>query len=281
MSGLLVALLATAAGALPAAPPPRLGEEVRIDRPTRGPVVGLVAPVTVASRVAGDVVVLGGDATVTEAGVVEGDLVVVAGGARVAGTVTGRVVDASSRGVLAPLVGDPRRHTLSAWGAHLVHAGAWLAAVGAIALVVPQLGRRGCGVLMRQPWRAAGAGVLALVVWVAVLGIGLLLGVSPAGAGVVVGATALLMVAKVLGVAVVAFWLGGRLAPLFPAALRGEAPRAGVGLILVLAVGLLPAVGEAVWLGTNALGIGAVVLLLVSEGLPRVARVLSLGAPRV
>lgn len=274
-------LLALLAGVLQAAPTPRLGEDVRIEAPTQGPVIGFLATVTVASRVEGDVVVLGGDVVVTEAGAVHGDAVAVAGTVRVSGVVEGRVVGGSSRGVLAPFAGDPRRRSLSVWGMHLVHIGAWLVVVGVIALTLPQPARRAGELLARRPWRSLAAGGLALVVWVAVVGIGLLLGASAAGAGVVVAATVVLVAVKVLGVAVVAFWLGVRLLPVLPASLRAEAPRAGVGVVLVLLLALLPVAGEVVWLAANVAGIGAVIVMALADGPPLAARTLSLRRVRV
>lgn len=271
-----VALLAVLAGALHPAPTPRLGEDVRIEAPTQGPVVGLLATVTVAGRVQGDVVALGGDVVITETGTVDGDVVAVAGTVSAAGEVSGRVVGASSRGVLAPFSGDPRRRSMSLWGMHLVHMGGWLAVVGLIAVGLPQPVRRACEVVVRQPGRVLGAGALALLVWVAVAGIGLLLGASPAGTGVVVAVTAALVAVKVLGVAVIAFAVGWRLRPLLPTALRAEAPRAGAGMLVVLLAALLPVGGEVVWLAANVAGIGAVILMVLADGPTLAARALSL-----
>ncbi len=190
------------------------------------------------------------------------------------------MVGASSRGVLAPLAGDPGRPSISVWGMHLVHFGAWLMVVGALALALPQPARRACELLMRRPGRALGVGALALLVWVAVAGIGLLLGASPAGAGVVVAATTALVAVKVLGVVVIAFALGWRLVPVLPAALRGEAPRAGVGMLVVLLAALLPWAGEVLWLAANVAGIGAVIVMLAADGPRAAARVLALRRER-
>lgn len=260
----LLALLG--GGVLAPAPAPRLGEPVHITTPTRGPVVALLAPVTVTSRVEGDVVVLGADVVITDGGVVDGDVVAVAGTVHAAGEVRGRAVAASTRGVLAPFSADSRRSWRSVWGAHLVHFGAWLLVVGAIAVGLPQPARRGSEVLRQRPGRALGVGVLALLVWVAVAGIGLLLGVSPAGAGVVMAATTVLVAFKVLGVVVVAYTVGWRLLPVLPVALRAEAPRTGVGMLVILLAALLPLAGEALWLAANVAGIGAVIVIAAAGG---------------
>mgnify|MGYP001274232314 CR=1 FL=1 len=277
----VVALVALLAGMLQPAPAPRLGHDLHIGEPTQGPVVGLLATVTVASRVEGDVVVLGGDVVVTETGAVREDVVAVAGTVRVAGTVDGRVVGGGSRGVLAPLAGDPARAARSVWGKHLLHMGAWLMVVGGMALLAPQPARRGAEHLARRPLAALVAGGLALLVWVAVVGIGLLLGTTAVGAGVVMAATGALVAVKVLGVAAVAFWLGARLLPWLPAGLRAEAPRAGVGMGVVLLLALLPVAGEVLWLAANVAGIGAVLVMAVTDGLPLAMRVLSPTASRV
>lgn len=269
-------LLALLAGVLQSAPAPRLGQDVYIGEPTQGPVIGLLATVTVASGVEGDVVALGGDVVVTEGGAVRGDVVAVAGKVRVTGAVDGRVVEGRSRTVLAPLAGDSARATRSVWGKHLVHMGAWLAVVGGIALALPRPARRGGEQLAQRPLAVLAAGVLALVIWVAVVGIGLLLGSSAAGAGVVMAATGALVAVKVLGVAAVAFWLGARVLPLLPVGLRGEAPRAGVGMAIVLLLALLPVAGEVLWLAANVAGIGAVIVVAVTDGLPLAVRTLSL-----
>lgn len=276
-----LALLALLAGALHPAPAPRLGQDIRIDRPTQGPVVGILASVTVASRVAGDVVVLGGDVHITDTAAVEGDVVAVGGSVSVEGAVSGRVVGASTRGVLAPLAGGPGQQSLSAWGVLLVHWGAWLLVVGVIALVLPQPARRACQLLVRFPGRALGVGALALLAWVAVAGVGLLLVPSPAGVGAVVAATTALVIVKVLGVAAIAFALGGALTPVLPVALRAEAPRAGVGMLAVLLGALLPLAGEVLWLVANVAGIGAVIVLVVADGPPAAVRLLTLGRTRV
>ncbi len=274
-------LLALLAGALHPAPAPRLGQDVRIDEPTQGPVVGILANVTVASRVAGDVVVLGGEVRITETGTVEGDVVAVAGSVRAQGAVSGRVVGASSRGVLAPLAGDPWRESMSAWGMHLVHWGAWLMVVGVLAVALPQPARRACQRLLRHPGRALGVGALALLAWVAVAGIGLLLGASPAGVGLVVTATTALVAVKVLGVTAIAFAVGWQLLPVLPAALRAEAPRAGVGMLVVLLGALLPLAGEVLWLAANVAGIGAVIVMAAADGPPLALRLLTLRRARV
>ncbi len=277
----VVALLVLLAGVLQPAPAPRLGHDQYIVEPTQGPVIGLLATVTVASRVEGDVVVLGGDVVVTEAGAVRGDVVAVAGKVRVAGAVDGRVVGGGSRGVLAPLAGDPARPARLAWGKNLLHMGAWLMVVGGMALLLPQPARRAGERLAHRPLAALAAGGLALLVWVAVVGIGLLLGATGIGAGVVMAATGALVAVKVLGVAAVAFWLGARLLPWLPAGLRAEAPRAGVGMGVMLLLALLPLAGEVLWLAANVAGIGAVLVMAVIDGFPLARRLLSPTAPRV
>jgi hypothetical protein len=48
---------------------------------------------------------------------------------------------------------------------------------------------------------------------------------------------------------------------------RGELPRTGVGMLLLAAAGLVPAVGGVLWLATNVAGVGAMVAAILAPRL--------------
>jgi hypothetical protein len=77
------------AAVLAAAPVPRVGAALVIDRPTQGPVVAVLGDVVVSSEVVGDVVAVGGDVELAPGAVVRGDVVALGGSAFGSGRATG------------------------------------------------------------------------------------------------------------------------------------------------------------------------------------------------
>ncbi len=253
------------AGALLAAPAPRLGVHVVVDRPTEGPVVALRADVRVTSEVVGDVVAVGGNVELAPGASVRGD--VVAFGGRVAGpgAVSGRV---ASGGGLGPAGGGGlagARGSVSGLGLGLLRAGVWLTLGSLMILALP--GRvRGAGVqLAASPLRSAAVGALALLVWLALVVLALAVTDSPLGVAFVLLAVALLLAAKLAGVVAVAWVVGRAAAPRLPVPLRGEMARTGTALLALTLFALVPVVGPVVWLAANLIGIGAVAAAVLAH----------------
>ena len=247
------------AGVLAAAPLPQLGGTVVVDRPTAGPVVVLLGDVRVASEVVGDVVAVGGNVELARGSSVRGDVVALGGRASGPGAVSGRV--ASEWGV-APFTaagGPARGDAASAWGFALLRAGVWAVLGSLVLLALPGPVRSLRIQLVRQRWRAALVGALALVVWLAAVVLAMALTGSPAGAACLLLAVACLLIAKLFGVVAVASLLGEAAAPHLPLALRGEIARSGTALLVLAGLTLVPVLGAALWLLANVVGIGAVV----------------------
>lgn len=259
---------AALAGTLAAAPTPRLGREVVVEKATRGPVVSLLADVAVRGEVEGDVVALGGDVELGEGAHVHGDVVALGGIVRGRAAVDGRIVGTASLGILGiPGAGQASQ----SWAMRLLQIGVWMLAVGLLVVLAPRLVRSSGNELARHPVRIVAVGVLALVVWVAVAGLGLALSGTPLGIGVLIVAVAAILAAKLVGVAAVA-WLGGRwLASALPVALRAESTRTGLALLGLALLALLPLAGEFLWMAVNLAGIGAAVAAPLGRSMLRTA----------
>ncbi len=264
------------AAALAAAPAPRVGTAVVVARPTRGPVVALLADVVVSSEVVGDVVAVGGDVELASGAVVHGDVVALGGSAFGVGTATGRVV---SLGALA--AGGGKRPLwpagAAAWGLELLRGGAWVVLGTLLLLVAPRLLRGAGERVAQQLWQTPLVGVLALLVWFVTTVLALAVSATPLGAAWVLLAMALLLLAKLVGVAGVAWALGRAAAGSLPLAWRGELPRTGIALLLLTGISAVPVLGPAVWLVVNVMGVGAVVGVLLQRRVlvPTLARLVA------
>ena len=251
MSALLLAV------ALAAAPAPRVGAAVDVARPTRGPVVAILADVVVSSEVVGDVVAVGGDVELAPGAVVHGDVVALGGSAFGTGSVTGRVV---SLGGFGP--GPGRRPSRpgdpAAWGLGLLRVGAWVTLGTLLLLAAPRWVRGSAVRVTTQLWQTPLTGVLVLVVWFVTVVLALALTGTPLGVACLLLAVAVLLLAKVVGVVGVACALGRAAAPALPFAWRGELPRTGVALLVLAGFSAVPILGSAVWLVVNVVGVGAV-----------------------
>jgi hypothetical protein len=252
------------AAALVAAPAPRVGANVDVAQPTRGPVVVVLADVVVSSEVVGDVVAVGGDVELAPGALVRGDVVALGGSTFGVGRVTGRIV---SLGALGPARGDRLVRTggRAAWGVALLRVGVWVTLGTLLLLGVPGSVRGAGEQAARQLWQTPLAGVLALLVWFVVVVLALLVTATPLGAACLLLAVALLLIAKVIGIAGVAWALGRVAVPLLPLAWRGELPRTGVALLVLAGFSTVPVLGAAVWLVVNVMGVGAVVGVLVQR----------------
>lgn len=247
------------AGVLAAAPLPRVGGTVVVDRPTAGPVVALLGDIRVTSEVVGDVVAVGGDVELDAGSSVRGDVVALGGRTSGPGAVSGRVASEWGVAPFGPSGVVARGDAGSAWGFALVRAGVWVVLGSLLLLAFPGPVRSVRRQLAGQRWRAPLVGALALLVWLAAVVLAMAVTGSPAGAACLLLAVAVLLLAKLAGVVAVASLLGEALGRRLPLALRGEIARAGVALLVLCGLTLVPVVGAAVWLLANVVGIGAVV----------------------
>jgi len=242
--------------ALAAAPPPILGRDVDIDRPTLGSVVSIAGDIVIRAEVTGDVVAVAGDIVIEPGGHVDGDVVALGGTVGGEGGIAGRVVTAS-------LVGGARhgrpvesrfRIALS-----LLRSGAWILAVTAVVLCAPRFVRRVGSALLTLRWRAMLTGAGALIAWFAAMILALMGGAWSLGKLLVLLGVVGFVVIKLVGLTVVAWAVGRALAHALPAGLRGELPRAGLGALVLTGLTAVPLVGELFWLVANVVGFGAVV----------------------
>jgi len=256
------------AATLAAAPAPRLGVDVEVRTPTKGPVIGILGSVRVEADVAGDVIALGGDVVLGPGVRVEGDAIAVGGAVGGTGTATGRAVSAASLDAAAfpPLGGaaSPR----IAWGMRALRVGGWMVVAALLLVAFPRQVRRGGEHVHTMPVRTLLVGGLSLAVWMVVALLTLALSASRLGVAILLAGVVLLLVAKVLGLLSVAWLLGLLLRQALPTALRSELARTGVAMFALAAIGLLPVLGSLVWLAANVAGVGAMVAVLV---VPRLA----------
>jgi hypothetical protein len=260
-------LLATT---LAAAPAPRLGAEVRVTEPTRGPVVSVLGSLHVDAAVEGDAIALGGDVTLGPSARVSGDAVAVGGAVLGSGLAAGRVVSVASLDAAAFQWVGGGRPARVAWGMRALRVGGWMVVAALLLLAFPRQVRRGGEHLRTMPVRTVLAGVLSLAVWLVVVLLTLALAASRLGIAFLLAGVAVFLVAKVLGLLAVAWVLGWRLREILPLSWRGEITRTGAGMFALAAVGLLPVAGPVVWLFANVAGVGAIVAALV---VPRLAAV--------
>lgn len=249
----MIALLL--AGVLAAAPTPRLGADVAIEVPTTGTVVSLAAEVRVASLVDGDVVAVAGDVVLLPGAEVRGDVIALGGEISGAGTVAGRTVAFAPLG----LAGTRPAASATAWGLALLRLGGWLVLTGLLTTVAPRLVRRMAAPIGERAWITVPLGLLGLAVWLAVMVLVLAAAAGPIGILVALLGVALLLVAKVVGIVGLSWWLGRRLSASLPLPLRGEVPSTSAVVLLLALLGMVPFVGAGLWAAANVVGIGAVV----------------------
>jgi hypothetical protein len=252
------------AAALAAAPVPRVGAALVIERPTQGPVVAVLGDITVSSEVVGDVVAVGGDVELAPGAVVHGDVVALGGSAFGAGRATGRVVGLGSlgfgtRGYASRAAGSV------AWGMGLLRVGLWVILGSLLLLLAPRAVRGAGEQVVRQLWQTPVVGVLGLIVWLVTVVLALGVTATPLGAGTLLLAVVLLLVAKLVGVVAVAWLLGNAAVRALPPAWRGELPRTGIALLVMTALSTVPIFGGALWMVVNVMGVGAAVGALLQR----------------
>lgn len=252
-------IAALLAGVLLAAPTPRLGVDVSIERPTSGTVVSLGADIAITSEVWGDVVALGGDVDLSSAARVHGDVVAIGGTVRGAGNVAGRIVNLDALGgVLTPVRGGSAG-VVPESGLACLRVGGWVVLATVLALLARRRVKRGADELARHPWRVAAVGGLTLIVWLATSILAIAVAGSLLGGVLFAASVGGFVIAKAIGIASLAWAAGSRLAAWLPLPLRGEIPRTGVAMLALVALSLVPVVGSAAWVLASVVGIGSVV----------------------
>lgn len=219
-------------------------------------VVVVAGDVRVEGRVAGNLVVVLGDVELTGGGRVDGDLVVLGGSVEGVCPVGGRTWVVGGTG--------PRAGAPGGW--NLIRLGLWLLLAFALLAFYPQgvrvVGRGVEGQLVA----AVASGLGFFLLWAA---LAILVGVTVAGgmqlvlwaalAGVLVGF-------KALGVVGLAWAIGTGLRVWLPTPLRGEFPRTGVALALLVILSWAPVVGPALWVLANLVGVGGATLWALARG---------------
>ena len=246
------------AATLAAAPAPRLGADVTVSAPTVGTVVAVVGTVRIEAEVEGDVVALLGDVELAPGARVSGDVVALGGRVIGTGSTSGRIVSVATFAGIGPgllAAGGTGRASLAVACMRL---GGWLVLVSLLAIFLPQHLRLTAAELTSRPGRTVLVGAVSLVVWVGVAGLALAFARSPVGAVGVLLAIGAFLLAKVLGVAGLAWLVGRRLAPVLPVVLRGESARTGVAVLLLGLASCVPLAGETLWAAANVAGLGAV-----------------------
>jgi len=244
------------AAALAMAPAPQVGATLAIERPTQGPVVAVLGDVFVSSEVVGDVVAVGGDVELAPGALVRGDVVALGGSVFGGGSATGRVVGLGGLGAPAHA---SRLAGSVAWGLALVRVGLWVIVGSLLLLFFPRIVRGTGELVVRRPWQTPLIGILALMVWLVTVMFALAVTTTPLGAGCLLLAVGLLLLAKLLGIVGFAWLIGRAGVRALPIAWRGELPRTGIALLVMTALSALPVLGGSLWLVVNVVGIGAVV----------------------
>jgi len=248
-----------------------LGRRVEIRGDVEGAVVSTLGDVLVTGRVAGPVVTIGGDVVLAGSGRVEGDVLAVGGAVRLDGAASARAVGGRIRSLGAleaaflselrtsPLAGAAVSPLLVSFRLFLLCL--WLA----VALLLLRTAPRALG--------AAAAGVSGRLVLLAALGTsavltGLLVASGfvlalPAKAGLAVAAfvVALLLAAKLWGLAALFLASGRRLlrGARRGGALFGDPAAMAVGLLALGLPSLVPAAGPIYWALVSVVAIGLAV----------------------
>jgi len=245
-------------------PAPKLGSSVVIDRPTRGTVVSVAGDVVVRSQVKGDVVALAGNVVLEGGASVDGDVVSIGGRVMGEGRASGRAVSVASLG--GPVsAGGPAQPLPVRVGLIAVRVGVWVTAGTLLLLAFPRAVRRSGQRLRDEPLRTAVVGLLVVILWLAAVVLAVAASASAAGALVLLVGVGLFLVVKIFGVMAVAWVLGHLVVRTLPLGWRGEIPRTAAALVIMLLVGLLPAVGALLWVAINVAGLGAAASLLLAR----------------
>jgi hypothetical protein len=271
---LLLLLVAARASAAPGSIT-SVRRDIAVTEPLPGRVVAVLSDVRLASRVAGDVIVWGGNVSFAPGGSVGGDLLVFGGsiepvpGGRL--PVDGRV---STPGSLlqiylsemrrAPWEGAAERPSIVA-GLRLIALAVWLAvALALLYFCASPLSR--AAMSAETDWSGAlAAGALGVLTLFLAAGAALSLLPSPVAIPIALASAALAVAAKIFGMAALFLLLGQRLLKNVAPARRPAALAAG--FVVLGGLSLVPLLGGVVWSIASIVAVG--VALLSRFGTPR------------
>ena len=250
--------------------------DIVVSQDIPGRVVAVLADVRIAARVAGDVIVWGGNVSFAPGGAVAGDLVVFGGTVelpegRTVPPVEGRV---STPGSLLHLyLSEMRRApweesafgTSALSGLHLLALAAWLAvALALLWFFSSPLSR--AAMLAGEDWSGSLlAGALGVLTLFLAAGAALSLLPAPVGIPIALASAALAVVAKVFGMAALFLLLGQKIVKSVAPARRPAALAAGFAVLG--GISLLPFIGALVWSVASIVAVG--VTFVSRFGTPR------------
>lgn len=221
-------------------------------------VVVVAGDAVLEGRVSGNVVVVFGDVLLSPTAAVEGDVVVLGGSVSGPGEVRGRRV----------VVGGRAEPDGTGWAWALLRLGFWSLAAFFALFLLPQAVRRTGRCCSETPLASIGAGLGLGVAWLALAVLGGVLIPNSLLPGFWLFMALVLVAVKLLGLVGVAWAFGKLLRPAVPWPLRGEFPRTGLAIVLLVAGSLLPMVGQGLWVAANLLGVGAAGLAFLPQFLP-------------
>lgn len=268
-AGLLFLAASTAAPSVTA-----FARDIEIRDPIRGRVVAVLSDVRIASRVAGDVVVWGGNVTFLPSGSVDGNLSVFGGTVTApAGTALPVAGLVSTPGTLLRLYLDEMHRApwqeaapaLLSRALRLIGLSAWLAVSLALLLCFSSPFARAAASTDRDWTRTILAGALGIVslLLAVVAALALLPGAISIPIAILLGSVA--VAAKIFGMGALFLLLGQKIVRSVAPARRPAALASGLGVLGLIS--LVPFVGPVIW---SAASIAAVGIALLSRfGTPR------------
>jgi hypothetical protein len=263
--------LAAASAAVPVPSVTTFGRDIVVSSPVEGRVVAAFADVRVEARVAGDVVVWGGDVAFGPGGSVGGNLSVF-GGRLLSGGAPPVAGVVSTPGTLLRLyLAEMRRApwevppSATVWGLRLLALAVWLAAALLLLYLLGSPLPRAAARAEEAPTTAVLAGALSVVTLFLAVAAVLALLPSAVSVPVVLVVAAFAVAAKIFGMSALFLLVGQRLLRRFSARQRPAALAAGFALLG--GVSLLPLVGPLLWSLASVLAVG--IAMLTRFGAPR------------
>ena len=247
--------------------------DLRIDERVAGDVVVFGADLELGpeARVEGDAVAIGGDIRVAEGAVVTRHVVAVIGGVDVpvGADIGGRILSFSSLATLVSTSSVRKSSLQTDISMHLLAAGGWLLVTTGLAFLFPTRMRFGAWAVpslgIKVPALGMMAGLTVFASLIAALGLGPVLGVP-----LVAGLMVIFFVARAVGLTVLGCWIG---AIVLKRLVHHPLPislEVFVGVLVLLAVRVVPVVGETLWTLISLVALGASIAVLgVSTGFPR------------
>jgi hypothetical protein len=271
----LLWLAAPALSAPPSAPAPSsvttFGRDLVVSTPVEGRVLAAFANVRIEARVAGDVVVWGGDVTFGPGGSVGGNLSVFGGKLRAETTPPVAGVVSTPGTLLGLYLAEMRRApwempgSAAVWGLRLLGLAAWLGLSLALLYAFGSPFARAAARAEETLSLSGLAGALAVLTLFLAAATLLALVPAPLSVPAVLGVAGLAVAAKVFGMGSLFLLLGQKLLGGVSARQRPAALAAGFAVLG--GVSLVPLVGPLVWSAASILAVG--VAMLSRFGAPR------------